>query len=204
MKRFDYLFRFSKDPSATAAKMRPAALSAWVRTTPRGTASVRAFGSRPHSGGDLFHFPHQIFGVGSGQPGGRGTFFIFAANFYPIAREGSPAGERIKNFLPRKTSHAPAVGLSDPDMSFCYTRTPPTARSKNVCRARQRQIAANVTVNTGGWSVFVTPRREASSYLISLSDRIDEWRSRRFAFVPIEIAHFAAGWDSRNVKMQSG
>jgi hypothetical protein len=42
VKRFDYLFRFSKDPSATAAKMRPAALSASVRTRARGTPSVRA------------------------------------------------------------------------------------------------------------------------------------------------------------------
>ena len=42
MKHFDYLFRFSKDPNATAAKMRPAALSASVRTRPRGTPSVRA------------------------------------------------------------------------------------------------------------------------------------------------------------------
>ena len=32
VKRFDYLFRFSKDPNVTAAKMRPAALSASVRT----------------------------------------------------------------------------------------------------------------------------------------------------------------------------
>ena len=42
VKRFDYLFRFSKDPNVTAAKMRPAALSASVRTMARDTPSVRA------------------------------------------------------------------------------------------------------------------------------------------------------------------
>ena len=42
MKSFDYLFRFSKDPNATAAKMRPAALSASVRIKARGTPSVGA------------------------------------------------------------------------------------------------------------------------------------------------------------------
>jgi hypothetical protein len=43
VKRFDYLFRFSKDPNVTAAKMRPAALSASVRTMARDTPSVRAY-----------------------------------------------------------------------------------------------------------------------------------------------------------------
>jgi hypothetical protein len=47
-------------------------------------------------------------------PTGRGTFFIFAANFYPIAREGSPAGQRMKNFLPGKTSHAPPRACRTP------------------------------------------------------------------------------------------
>jgi hypothetical protein len=42
VKRFDYLFRFSKDPNVTVAKMRPAALSASVRTMARDTPSVRA------------------------------------------------------------------------------------------------------------------------------------------------------------------
>ena len=42
VKSFDYLLRFSKDPNATAAKMRPAALSASLRIKARGTPSVRA------------------------------------------------------------------------------------------------------------------------------------------------------------------
>jgi hypothetical protein len=60
------------------------------------------FGSRPHPGSDLFHFPHQIFGVGSGQPGGRRTIFIFAASFYPIEGGARPAGQRMNNFCAEK------------------------------------------------------------------------------------------------------
>ena len=63
----------------------------------------------------------------------EGDHFIFAANFYPIegGLVGGPADEQLftrQNFL------CPAVGLSYPDISLCCTRTPPTARSKNVCQ----------------------------------------------------------------------
>jgi hypothetical protein len=50
-------------------------------------------------------------------------FSFFAANFYPIAREGSLGGPTDEQLFARQRFLCPAMGLSHPDMSLCYART---------------------------------------------------------------------------------
>ena len=58
-----------------------------------------------------FYFGHA--------PTGRGTIFIFAANFHPIEGGARSAGQRVSYLFARLNLPCPAIGLSYPDMSLC-------------------------------------------------------------------------------------
>ena len=58
-----------------------------------------------------------------------------------------------------------------------------------------------MTVNTTQLVSSNTSRREASSLLRGAIEN-QRKEARRSEAVPIEIAHYAAGWDGSNVKMQ--
>ena len=71
------------------------------------------FGGAPTGRGTIFIFRSKFlsyrgrgWAFSAAHPPGGGPFSFFAANFYPIRKRGSPAGQGMNNFLPGETSLA--------------------------------------------------------------------------------------------------
>ena len=67
--------------------------------------------------------------------------FDFSQPIFILLRGEAPGGQRMNNFLPGKTSHAPAVGLSYPDMSLLMGGNPGGSLTKRMSTHDKRQTA---------------------------------------------------------------
>jgi hypothetical protein len=82
-------------------------------------------------------------GIFGHAPTGRGTIFIFAANFHPIEGGARSAGQRVSYLFARLNLPCPAIGLSYPAMSLVRLALLLPLGPKTYVDSRQRPTAAN-------------------------------------------------------------
>ena len=126
---------------------------------------------------------------------GRGTIFISRNKFLSSRGRELAAGPADEQLFARQNFPCPAMGLSYPDMSFRCTRTPPTARSKNVCRLTTTADSCQCD----GVGVCNTSRREASSSLLRGAIETTK-EARRSEARPVEIDHHTASMGQRRCR----
>jgi hypothetical protein len=90
-------------------------------------------------------------------PTGRGTIFISRNKFLSSRGRELAAGPADEQLFTRQNFLCPAMGLSYSDMTLLALALLLPLGPKTYVDSRQRPTTANVTVNTGSWSVFVTP-----------------------------------------------